>query len=451
MNNQNHFSPRHLALALVLPLTLAACGGEESSTTVSSTAPVVGSQQLTRAGTVALPEGVANALVCVDLKGAGVCDASAPTVTRTGADGSYTIRYQPKDAQDALNFETAALFAEIPGKQGNYLLSSPGNKWDDINPLTTLVHRKVLQSTTLAEAEQQVAGQLDIDVEAIYKLNQSSVALAAASLTNYALKNGIATLDGCAAETPDNTSQLVSLNFKDAHNYEYDMHAPEGSANAAGQMLWRPVYGGKINGNDRTPEDAAYTATNIDGFTSTGREEYLKNGVLKLFSASNQFTTILLNRDATAKAAQRAQIKPAVGYTVETTVQKMDLSGQSMQTFFANPASYQLKLNEIVHLDAFKVHDPSILANAVFPQGSVLHIQLSTPVGNKTSIEYSKIQSSKNAVRVNRSYSTHESTLEQRANDLNPAQPLHPARSLVVKYALNERAWTAAKEALNLR
>ncbi|WP_159910876.1 hypothetical protein [Pantoea sp. 18069] len=459
MNNAKHFFTRHFALTLVLPLTLVACGGEESSTIVSSTDPAVAaalqqangtSAQLTRSGTVALPEGVANALVCLDLKGTGVCDASAATVTRTRGDGSYAIRYQPKDAADAEDFKAAALLAEIPTDQGNYTLSSPGRKSNDINPLTTLVYRQMLQSATLDAAEQEVARQLDIDVDAIYHPNRSSVAMAAASLTNYSLKNGIATLVRTAPEAQDNTPQLVSFHFKDIHNYEYDVHTPEGSANAAGQILWRPVYGGKINGNDRTPENAAYTATIIDGFTATGREEYLKNGALQLFSADNQFTSILLNRQATAKAAKLSRTNSEAGYAVETTVQKMDISGQSMQTFFGDPASYQVKLKNIVHLNAFKVEDSSSLANAVFPEGSVLHIQLSTPIGNKNSIEYAKTQSSANVVSVSRSTTTYASTLEQRANDLNPAQELHATRALVVKYALNDRAWTATKEALHL-
>lgn len=449
MNNQNHFFLCHLAMALVLPLTLAACGGEETTTVTYDSTPAP-STQLTRSGKI-LPHALgADALICLDLTGTGACDASAATATRARGDGSYVIHYQPRDAADAENFKTAPLLAEISGEQGSYTLSSPGKHSNNITPLTTLVHRQMLQARTLQAAEQEIARQLDIHVEAIYDIHQSSVAMAAAALTHYALKNGIPTMDGCAAETPDNSAQLVSLNFKDAHNYEYDVHAPEGSANAAGQMLWRPVYGGKVNGNDRTPENAAYTARNIDGFISTGREEYLKNGVLKLFSASNQFTTILLNRDATARSTQSAQIKAAVGYTVATTVQKMDVSGQSMQTFFADTASYQLPLKDIVHLDAFKVHDPSILDNAVFPQGSVLHIQLSTPVGNKNSIEYSETKPGENANRVSHSSTTSAGTLEQRANDLNPAQPRQPARALVVKYSLNERAWTATKQALKL-
>lgn len=447
MNNEKYFRPRNFALALVLPLTLAACGGEATTAIVSSTAH---STQLTRSGTVELPEGVANALVCLDLKATGVCDASAATVTRTLGDGSYVIRYAPRDAADAEGFKTAALLAEIPDAQGHYTLSSPGKKSDDINPLTTLVYRQVLQSTTLDAAEQEVARQLDIDVDAIYHLNRSSVATAAASLTNYALKNGIATMIRTVPETQDNTPQLVSFAFKDSRNYEYDVHAPESSANASGQTLWRPVYGGKLNGNDRSPEHAAYTATRIDGFTATGREEYRKNGVLQLFSADNQFTPLLLKSDASAKSARIAKERSTTGYAVQTTVQKMDISGQSMQTFFGNPASYQSTLKNIVHFNSFKIEDSSVLANAVFPPGSVLHIQLSTSVGNKNSIEYVKTQSSANAVSVSHSSSTSAQTLERKGNDLNPVLERHPSRALVVKYALNDSAWTAMKQALQI-
>lgn len=450
MNNQNHFSPRHLALALVLPLTLAACGGEESSTIASSTQAAANSTYLTRAGLVALPEGAADALVCLDLKGTGVCDASAATLARTDANGSYVIRYEPKDEADAKDFRTAALLAEIHGEQGNYTLSSPGKKSDNINPLTTLVHREMLQASTLDAAEEKVARQLDIDIDAIYYLNRSSVALAAAALTNYSLENGIATMIRSAAETQDNTAQLVSFHFKDRHNYEYDLHAPEGSANAQGQTLWRPTYGGKINGNDRTPENAAYTARYIDEFTSTGREEYLNNGVLKLYSADNQFTPVLLSREKTAKAAERSQRNAINGYAVQTTVQKLDISGQSMQAFFGKPASYQPALKNIVHIDAFTMEDATLLADATFPAGSVLHIQLSTPVGNKNSVRFTESNISAHEFNAQYQSTSGESTLEQKANDLNPTLAKHPIRALTVKYALNDRAWMAIAAALNL-
>lgn len=459
MINSNYpLSRRQIALALILPLTLAACGGEQSSEVLYSTDPAIAAArhsahgtnaELTRHGMVSLPEGVADALVCLDLKGSGICDAGAATATRTRADGSYVIRYQPTDAADAEDFKAAALLAEISSPEGSYTLSTPGKQSDDINPLTTLVYRQVLQATPLDAAEQQIARQLDIDVGAIYHLDQSSVALAAASLTNYALRNGIPTMISAAAEAQDDRAQLVSLRFKDIHNYEYDVHMPEGSANAAGQTLWRPVYGGKINGNDRTPEDAAFTATLLDGFTSTGREEYRNNGVLKLFSADNQFTPVLLSRQATAKSAKHSLDASAAGYAVETTVQQMNISGQSIRKFFDDPACYRNHLKDAVHLDTFKIDDTSVLARSTFPEGSVLHVRISTPVGNQHSIQYQHTRNA-NALSVSRTASTSEKTLEQKGNDLSPVPQLHAPRALVVKYALNERAWSATKAALNL-
>ncbi len=308
----------------------------------------------------------------------------------------------------------------------------------------------MLQSATLEAAEQNVAHLLDIDVDAIYHLERSSVALAAAALTNYALKNGLPTMIPAVPEEQDNTAQVVSFHFKDIHNYEYDVHAPEGSANAAGQTLWRPVYGGKINGNDRTPEDAAFTAIRLDGFTSTGREEYRNNGVLKLFSADNQFTPVLLNRQATAKGTQLSLSAAVAGYAVETTIQKLDISGKTMQEFFADPPCYQNHLKDVVHLNAFKIEDTSLLGEATFPQGSVLHVRISTPIGNKNNEEYSRTQNGPDNFSVSKSSMSSKTTLELKGNDLNPQQPQQPARALVVKYALNERAWSATKAALNL-
>lgn len=449
MIDAKHFSPLHLALTLALPLMLAACGGEETSTAVYNSAPAPApTTHLTRSGTI-FPNSVgADALVCLDLTGTGVCDAGAATATRPRGDGSYVIRYEPKDSADAENFKTAALLAEISGEQGSYTLSSPGKQSNNINPLTTLVHRQMLQARTLETAEQEVARQLDIDVDAIYEPRTSSVALAAARLTNYSLKNGIAIMIGSTPEAQDNSPRLVSFQFKDGYNYEFDVHVPEGSANDAGQTLWRPVYGGKINGNDRTPENAAYTARFIGSFTFTGREEYLNNGVLKLFPAHNQFTSILLNRKATAESAQKSLDIKAVGYAVETTVQKIDISGLSMQTFFANPESYRSTLKNVVHLESFKMEDASPLADAIFPEGSVLHVQLSTPVGNVSPKHGTQFNVQARVDFVMNALTP--ITLEQKANDLNPPLEEHPTRALTVKYELNKLAWDAIKTVLNL-
>ncbi|MOA39785.1 hypothetical protein D3C78_1615920 [compost metagenome] len=105
-----------------------------------------------------------------------------------------------------------------------------------------------------------------------------------------------------------------------------------------------------------------------------------------------------------------------------------------------------------MHLNTFKIEDTGLLAHATFPQGSVLHVRISTPIGNKNSVKYTQTQTPNgahafNAVKASLSY---EKTLEQRGNDLNATQEQHPNRALVVKYALNDRAWSATKAALNL-
>lgn len=452
-----------VAFACALSLTLGACGGgggsESSSANTSGTGTNTSTDNtLTRSGYVSLPARAENALVCVDLKGSGLCDANAPTASRTDNKGKYVIRYTPKDEADAQAFKSAVLLAQIQHPEGKYTLSTPG-KSDDINPLTTLVHRQMVEdAATLESAEQKVARLLDIDVSAIYDLRQASIAADAASMANYLLKNDLL-ID---QEAEDSSAQLVFFRFKDSFNYEYDVHAAQGSANAAGQTHWTPVYGGKVNGNDRTLEDAAYNAHSMNGFPFTRHEDYLKKGLVNLYSADNQFTPILLKRQATAEAAENARKESLKGYQLEKTIRTVDISGQSMATFLGNPEANLPKLPKLTHLQFLDVKDPGIFADAVFPKGSLLHIKLGTEIGNTNSQKLSGTANNSSYVM-----SKAWKFLEAKWNDLGgygfmeDQGNMHfsygldqgdsiPVMPPTVRYSLNDHAWYGMKAALSI-
>lgn len=124
--------------------------------------------------------GIGKALVCADLNANQACDAGEPVSPATGADGSYSLTYQPADENSASAFRSAALVATIgadavdaadPGStatQRAFVLMAPAGKASRISPLTTLVQKAVAQGQSLADAEAAVAQQLDISVARIY-------------------------------------------------------------------------------------------------------------------------------------------------------------------------------------------------------------------------------------------------------------------------------------------
>ena len=76
---------RPLAASSAFLLALAGCGGGGSS----------GDAPATLTGTVAVDQAIQNAVVCMDLNANNLCDTGEPVSAKTGANGAYSLTYDP--------------------------------------------------------------------------------------------------------------------------------------------------------------------------------------------------------------------------------------------------------------------------------------------------------------------------------------------------------------------
>ena len=213
-------------------------------------------------------QAIQNAVVCMDLNANNLCDAGEPSSARTGANGAYSLSYDPA-AVTAAQVATASLIAPmVPGAVDSptttidvsqptiaateraYVLKQVPGKSGQINPLTTLVTAGMNAGLTEAVARTNAATQLAIapakidnyqDDPAFNRNNLLDNARLMAIVTAEALKNGanLAVSDLAAADaTP---GDLRALNYTDAANYFIrtlsTLTVAAGSANAGSQDL----------------------------------------------------------------------------------------------------------------------------------------------------------------------------------------------------------------------
>ncbi len=280
-----HPTPSRLSLALsaTLLLALAGCGGgggdgeatpapapvpAPSPTPAPAPAPTPAPAPITLTGTVVINQAIQNAVVCMDLNANNLCDAGEPTSARTGANGAYSLSYDPA-AVTAAQVAAASLIAPmVPGAVDNptttidvsqptiaateraYALKQVPGKSGQINPLITLVTTGMKAGLSEAVARTNAATQLAIapakidnyqDDPAFNRSELVDNARLMAIVTAEALKNGanLAVSDLAAADaTP---GDLRALNYTDAANYFIrnlsTLAVAAGSANAGSQDL----------------------------------------------------------------------------------------------------------------------------------------------------------------------------------------------------------------------
>ena len=220
-------------------------------------------------------QAIQNAVVCMDLNANNLCDAGEPSSARTGANGAYSLSYDPA-AVTAAQVAAASLIAPmVPGAVDSptttidisqptiaateraYALKQVPGKSGQINPLTTLVTAGMNAGLTEAVARTNAATQLAIapakidnyqDDPAFNRNNLLDNARLMAIVTAEALKNGanLAVSDLAAADaTP---GDLRALNYTDAANYynrtPSNLAVAAGSANADYQDLRRGLGSG---------------------------------------------------------------------------------------------------------------------------------------------------------------------------------------------------------------
>lgn len=381
-----HLAPHNTSLPAVRPLLLCgliaslyACGGSGSDDTGGG---VVAQPAITLSGAVLIDQAVRNTAVCADLNANAVCDTGEPGAALTGADGRYSITYQPADAAATAAFNQAPVIARVtpdsvdaadPGSKATakaFQLSAPAGKAGQVNPLTTLVQTGIAGGMTREAAEAAVARQLGIPAANIYDYQgdaaSSSAVLpdnarTAAKVTAYALELGAplqVVAPGAAAVA---THQLGFLNYGGADNYGVRERKSDGLLQADGYAHLIETRAGKTGGLATAPEALFPSVT----LTSSGWTR-CDTAVPRLTTLGNPARTLVCN-----------QSTAFLGFTLRT----QDVGGKSMAEAVTalRAGDAELETQAIRHDRSIEM-EPAVLGTATFPAGAqartVVSVQL---------------------------------------------------------------------------
>lgn len=293
------------ALGATMVLALAACGGGGSGDATapeaagqSSTGPTVAAPapasapapaptpvMVTLTGTVVGNQAIRNAVVCLDLNANAACDPGEPASARTGVDGAYSLTYDSATVSAAQATAASVIAPMVPGAAteatstidaadpgvGNtakpYVLRQVPGKAGQINPLTTLVAKGIVDGMTEADARANVAIQLNLaavkidDYQGDPSIDDTRVqdtARLMAQATKAALEEGVtlrvadqnAALDAAAGD-------LASLRYTDAGNFLVRTFSRLAKAVGVAGVQNLDVRGGMTDGSPTTAA-AAY-------------------------------------------------------------------------------------------------------------------------------------------------------------------------------------------------
>ncbi|MEG1768272.1 MAG: hypothetical protein RR311_07400 [Comamonas sp.] len=388
-----HFAPKTTTFPAVRPLLLCgliaslyACGGsggsDDSSGAGGGGGGVVAEPAITLSGAVFIDQALHNASVCVDLNTNAACDAAEPVAAVTGADGKYSLTYQPADAAAAAAFNQAPVIARVtpesadaaaPGSSATtkaFQLSAPAGKAAQITPLTTLVQAGIAGGMTREAAEAAVARQLGFSVAKLYDYQgdpaSSSAVLpdtarTAAKVTAYALELGTplkVVAPGTAAVA---THQLGLLNFSGVDNYVLRERKSDGVLQADGYARQIETRAGKTGGL-ATAAEALFPSVTLtsNGWTrcDTAVPRLTTLGTPNRLLACNQSTAFL-------------------NFPFKT----LDIGGKSMAEAVTALRAGDATLDaQAIRHDRSIEMDPSVLGTATFPVGAqantVVSVQL---------------------------------------------------------------------------
>ena len=229
---------RPLAASSAFLLALAGCGGGGSS----GDAPT----PVTLTGTVVVDQAIQNAVVCMDLNANNLCDTGEPASAKTGANGAYSLTYDPA-AVAAAQVAAASLIAPmVPGAltdanttldaaepgvvlaEKAYVLKQVPGKSGQINPLTTLVAAGIQAGLAENTARTNAAAQLAIaeakidnyqDDPVFNETNLVDNARLMALVTPGALEAGAVLVVSPLAAADASPGNLTTLNYAGATDY----------------------------------------------------------------------------------------------------------------------------------------------------------------------------------------------------------------------------------------
>ncbi len=237
------------SIAAAMALSLAACGGGSDDNDGPGPGPGPGPDPQppvteTLTGQVARNGTLKNVVVCMDLNGNDACDAGEPASDPTGADGKYSLSYNPQAVPDAASARliapvktgdpaaaTTAIDSYDPAvaaTTADYVLQRPAGSGGAINPLTTLVQTGVAAGMTEAAARANVALQLSIDAAKIEGYQDDPVwddahvrdtARTAAAFISSMLRTGVPLEVGDQLAAAPAVSSLRQLSYGSPDNY----------------------------------------------------------------------------------------------------------------------------------------------------------------------------------------------------------------------------------------
>ena len=235
---------RPLAASSAFLLALAGCGGGGSSG--DAPAPPPAPTPVTLTGTVAVDQAIQNAVVCMDLNANNLCDTGEPASAKTGANGAYSLTYDPA-AVAAAQVAAASLIAPmVPGAltdanttldaaepgvvlaEKAYVLKQVPGKSGQINPLTTLVAAGIQAGLAENTARTNAAAQLAIaeakidnyqDDPVFNETNLVDNARLMALVTAGALEAGAVLVVSPLAAADASPGNLTTLNYAGATDY----------------------------------------------------------------------------------------------------------------------------------------------------------------------------------------------------------------------------------------
>ena len=289
------------ALAATAALSLAACGGDDDDETPAPPPPgtTTLSGEVTRIGTLQ------NVVVCLDLNANDACDAGEPTSAATGADGRYSLSYDPAAVPDAASARLIALIKTgdpaaattaidsatptVAATDADYVMHRPAGTGGAINPLTTLVQAGVAAGMTEAAARANVAVQLAIDGAKIdayqddpaWDANQiHDTARMAAAFVSGMLRTGVPLEVGDQQAAAPASTTLRLLRYSGAGDYFARSHDQQAkAAGSAGVQLVDNRIG--KSGGQVVPDDQLYNVAYLtpSGWTHCRRDVLLQSTV----------------------------------------------------------------------------------------------------------------------------------------------------------------------------
>lgn len=320
-----------------------------------------------------------------------------------------------------------------------------GRRRRHANPLETLAQSHAKSAgIALAAARQAAARQLGIEVADLRNYqNQPEVTLVstrgigdnartAAALLDKGLAQSGQSLMRVGSDVAEESPRLVSLNFRNALNYEFYLDSTDGKANAAGQLRWDPVYGGLIKGNARTLENARICHESVNGFLYTGREDYLRtrgNPARIEISGNNKLSAWLQARGLSAGPTPKVAL-------FEFTLMEQDISNRSMADFVRELQADEHQFGSVTH--SLFTLNPKALGTSTFPPGSRFHVHWQTHFAKAGTAE--TMGGFKGTLDC-----TSENDLDKPRDTLGAF--MQPVR---VKHSINAIAWNAMKGALNI-